>query len=149
MEEAARKKEIDGIEPAKKSKGSKGDDEDEESLAAAAAASRQEEMPFVSRVTEADEKGDVTSLRRRLDETLFLVYKDAKTGQWRFPTQVLDIANGDTLHKVAPLSVTRALGESLDIWMVTNMPVGLVKQEKESETDKVSRQERNGRCTFY
>lgn len=36
------------------------------------------------RVTEADEKGDLRSLNRKLDRSLYLLIKD-KEGQWRFP----------------------------------------------------------------
>lgn len=38
----------------------------------------------VSRITEADEKNDVKSLNRKLDQSLYLLVKN-KEGRWRFP----------------------------------------------------------------
>jgi large subunit ribosomal protein L46 len=52
--------------------------------------------PPPSRVTEADEKGDVRRLDRKLDRTLYLVVK-GKDG-WAFPADV--IPEGENLHQV-------------------------------------------------
>lgn len=48
------------------------------------------------RVTEADRKGDVKRLDRKLDRTLYLVVKSE--GRWVFPSDV--IAEGENLHEV-------------------------------------------------
>jgi large subunit ribosomal protein L46 len=55
--------------------------------------------PPPSRVTEADEKGDVRRLDRKLDRTLYLVVK-GKDG-WAFPADV--IPEGENLHQVCTL----------------------------------------------
>lgn len=51
-----------------------------------------------SRVTEADEKGDVRSLNRKLARTLYLVVK-GKQGGWEFPTA--GILGKEPLHRVS------------------------------------------------
>ncbi|SPO31232.1 related to MRPL17 - mitochondrial ribosomal protein, large subunit [Ustilago trichophora] len=82
------------------------------------------------RTTEADAKNDVRSLERKLDRTLYLVVKQ-KSGKgaatWRFPAKALSNTKRENLHDVAPASVTENLGNKLDIWMVSNLPVGLYK----------------------
>ena len=44
-----------------------------------------EDFEPAPRETEADKTGDQRTMHRRLDEFLFLVVQDAKTGQWGFP----------------------------------------------------------------
>jgi large subunit ribosomal protein L46 len=56
----------------------------------------QVERPM-SRVTEADQKGDVKSLNRLLQRTLYLLVKD-KDGQWVFPQDTME--RRETLHMV-------------------------------------------------
>lgn len=50
------------------------------------------------RATEADEKGDQTSLNRKLDMSLYLLVK-GKDGRWRFPEDVVQGKEG--LHQVS------------------------------------------------
>jgi large subunit ribosomal protein L46 len=50
------------------------------------------------RTTEADEKGDVRRLDRRLDRTLYLVVQ-GKDGKWEFPTG--DVLTSENLHEVS------------------------------------------------
>ena len=55
------------------------------------------------RVTEADKMGDVKSLNRLLQRTLYLLVKGAKGG-WTFPTAGL--AAKEDLHKVRAITTT-------------------------------------------
>lgn len=93
------------------------------------------------RRTEADEKGDVKSLERALDRTLFLMFRQ-QGSQWRLPTRLVNRNEKETLHRVAAEPVTSALGEGLDIWMVSNMPVGMMPRPSslagKGPLDKVS-----------
>ncbi|TKY88152.1 hypothetical protein EX895_002862 [Sporisorium graminicola] len=83
------------------------------------------------RTTPADASNDVRSLERKLDRTLYLVVKQ-KSGKdaaaWRFPAKALSNIKRENLHDVAPASVTDILGNKMDIWMVSNLPIGLYKQ---------------------
>ena len=56
------------------------------------------ERPLPRR-TEADEKGDMRRLDRRLDRTLYLVVKTGDDGAWEFPSGPL--GTSDTLHEVS------------------------------------------------
>lgn len=49
------------------------------------------------RVTEADKKGDQSSLDRKLDRSLYLLVKN-KDGRWRFPEDMIKGREG--LHQV-------------------------------------------------
>lgn len=51
------------------------------------------------RMTEADEKGDLSSLNRRLERTLYLVVK-GRSGVWEFPSSALE-RRGESLHTVS------------------------------------------------
>lgn len=101
-----------------------------------------------SRRTEADEANDQTSLDRAGDRTLYLLIKSRETSNaWRFPSDVVDLASKtesvpdksedaaedamvdimvatDTLHAAAPRAVTKALGDSIDVWLLNSLPVG-------------------------
>lgn len=88
------------------------------------------------RRTPADEQGDTASLERALDRTLFLLFKDKETGRWRFPEKRLDWQSRETLHRAAVKPVRQALGEDLDIWTVTNMPVGVWPRPGQSQSQQ-------------
>ncbi|KAN0062920.1 hypothetical protein ACQY0O_004741 [Thecaphora frezii] len=92
-----------------------------------------ENMPL-GRETEADEKGDVRCLWRKLDRTLYLVVKEKKANRWEFPHRKLDRQAKENLHVSAPLAVTRPLGRNMDIWMITNSPVGLYRPSATEKT---------------
>ncbi|SJX65556.1 related to MRPL17-mitochondrial ribosomal protein, large subunit [Sporisorium reilianum f. sp. reilianum] len=82
------------------------------------------------RTTQADASNDVRSLERKLDRTLYLVVKQKSAkgaAAWRFPAKALTNIKRENLHDVAPASVTDILGNKMDIWMVSNLPVGLYK----------------------
>lgn len=94
-----------------------------------------------SRTTKADETGDITSLERALDRTLFLVTRNSPSSQWRFPTTNVDIARGETLHKVAKRPVEAALGDKMDIWLVSNMPIGVSPRPSQQTAQKKTPQQ--------
>ncbi|EST08307.1 Ribosomal protein L46 [Kalmanozyma brasiliensis GHG001] len=82
------------------------------------------------RTTEADSKNDVRSLERKLDRTLYLVVKQKSSkgaASWQFPAKALVNTKRENLHDVAPASVTEILGNKMDIWLVSNLPIGLYK----------------------
>ncbi|SNX86679.1 related to MRPL17 - mitochondrial ribosomal protein, large subunit [Melanopsichium pennsylvanicum] len=85
----------------------------------------------LSRTTEADVKNDVKSLERKLDRTLYLVVKQKQSGKgsasWMFPAKALENLKHQNLHDIAPTAVTDTLGNNMDIWLVSNLPVGLYK----------------------
>lgn len=90
----------------------------------------------LSRTTQADASNDVRSLERKLDRTLYLVVKQKSTkgaASWRFPAKALTDTKHQNLHDVAPASVTEVLGDKMDIWMVSNLPVGLYKSAKAAD----------------
>ena len=60
-------------------------------------ARREKVEPPADRVTEADRSGDVKSLQRRLDRTLYLLVRGER-GKWRFPTAGL--VGRENLHQV-------------------------------------------------
>ena len=98
------------------------------------------------RKTAADEANDVRSLERQGERTLYLVVKQGKAG-WRFPADAVDLeakedtlqGSRDVLHRAAPRAVKKLIGDKLDIWMVTNMPVGLLKSGKHEKVSVVCR----------
>ena len=55
------------------------------------------ERPY-PRVTEADKNGDVRSLNRLLQRTLYLLVKSEKNGRWGFPSSFL--MGKESLHTV-------------------------------------------------
>ncbi|KDN52586.1 hypothetical protein K437DRAFT_253990 [Tilletiaria anomala UBC 951] len=100
------------------------------------------------RRTAADEANDVKSLERQGERTLYLVVKAAGQKGWRFPADEVDRSASpaeadseqggadpkDSLHHAAPRAVRKLLGNEMDIWMVTNAPVGLLKNGDREKT---------------
>jgi large subunit ribosomal protein L46 len=130
--------------------------EEDSSPAAAVEDPEQELYAVLPRRTAADEANDVKSLERSGERTLYLLVKDKKSGAWRFPSEPVDrrasggaasagqeeteAAEGeagkgpkDTLHSAAPRAVRKLLGENMDIWLVTHMPVGVLSDEASRE----------------
>ena len=92
------------------------------------------------RVTEADKAGDMKSLNRALQKTLYLVVK-GREGQWVFPSAELE--RQESLHTVSchHLAIARAWdakcelqgaeriivqtgGLNMNTWVVGNIPIG-------------------------
>ncbi|WFD33336.1 hypothetical protein MCUN1_000149 [Malassezia cuniculi] len=79
------------------------------------------------RTTAADEKGDTSSLERALDRTLYLFVK--QDGAWRLPTKPLPETLGptDSLHASALAAGESVLGNRVDLWLVSRLPVAVIK----------------------
>ncbi|CAR28967.1 hypothetical protein ZYGR_0U03250 [Zygosaccharomyces rouxii] len=78
-----------------------------------------------SRVTQADEKGDLSSLERQLARTLYLLVENGK-GEWKFPS--FEVENDDIpLHISAEEGLKGLGGQELLTWSVSNTPAGVLQ----------------------
>ncbi|KAL8828142.1 MAG: hypothetical protein Q9170_006725, partial [Blastenia crenularia] len=75
----------------------------------------------MSRVTEADRVGDVRSLDRLLQRTLYLVVRKGD-GRWWFPSDGL--VGRESLHTAAERVLVQAGGVNMNTWIVGNIPLG-------------------------
>ncbi|KAL9137638.1 MAG: hypothetical protein Q9175_001157 [Cornicularia normoerica] len=73
------------------------------------------------RVTEADKAGDMKSLNRALQKTLYLVVSRGK-GQWEFPSA--ELARQESLHTGAERIIVQTGGLNMNTWVVGNIPIG-------------------------
>ncbi|KAJ2595621.1 hypothetical protein GGF39_003759 [Coemansia sp. RSA 1721] len=73
------------------------------------------------RETDADKSGDVKSLERKLDRTLYLLVKDSK-GEWGLPAG--DVTGEEVLSEAARRNLKEICGSKMNVWMVGNGPVG-------------------------
>ncbi|KAH8918892.1 hypothetical protein BT69DRAFT_1353540 [Atractiella rhizophila] len=69
--------------------------------------------------TRADREGDVRSLKRRLDRSLYLLLK-YKDGGWRFPTS--NVRDENTLVDAALKGLEEQIGRNVDAWNVGRAP---------------------------
>ncbi|QSL64762.1 hypothetical protein MERGE_002064 [Pneumocystis wakefieldiae] len=75
------------------------------------------------RETEADRKGDLRSLERKLDKTLYLLVKKPREEHcWQFPQGV--VTDEDVLHTAAERSLYEVCGNNMNVWYVGHVPVG-------------------------
>ncbi|KAF2714686.1 hypothetical protein K504DRAFT_395271 [Pleomassaria siparia CBS 279.74] len=88
----------------------------------------------MSRVTEADLKGDLKSLNRQLQRTLYLVVKD-KSGQWMFPQ---DKMTKESLHVAAERIIVQSGGINMNTWVVGKVPIGHHQVDIPEESLKAS-----------
>ena len=63
-----------------------------------------------NRVTEADRTGNLSSLNRALQRTLYLVVKKKDKGAWEFPAG--DLEGRENLHRVSSRALQRDLPRS-------------------------------------
>ncbi|KAJ9667059.1 hypothetical protein H2201_002894 [Coniosporium apollinis] len=82
---------------------------------------REEVERPMSRVTEADRRGDLKSLDRLLQRSLYLVVKNGE-GRWTFPCDRLIGREG--LHLAAERILVQAGGVNMNTWVVGNAPIG-------------------------
>lgn len=81
-----------------------------------------------SRRTQADEKGDLSSLERQLARTLYLLVEDTR-GEWRFPS--FELENDDLpLHVNADQGLKGLGGNELLTWSVSNTPAGVLQNPR-------------------
>nr|POE66198.1 54s ribosomal protein l17, mitochondrial [Quercus suber] len=73
------------------------------------------------RVTKADETGDLTSLNRKLDRTLYLLVKN-KEGVWRFPED--RVYGKENLRQAAERLLVQSCGINMNTWIVASHPIG-------------------------
>ncbi|OAA67448.1 50S ribosomal subunit L30 [Cordyceps fumosorosea ARSEF 2679] len=95
------------------------------------------------RETEADRKGDVRRLDRKLDRTLYLVVK-GKDG-WGFPADVL--AESENLHVAARRVLDQAAGVNMNTWIVGRVPVAHLVDAPALAADGAVQEK--GRKTFF
>jgi len=82
-----------------------------------------------SRLTEADEKNDVRSTQRKLDETLRLIL-NVKIGEetaWQVPRATRE--EGETMRQAAERAVTQSCGKGLKVDILGNAPWSFFKYE--------------------
>ncbi|KTW29216.1 hypothetical protein T552_01172 [Pneumocystis carinii B80] len=75
------------------------------------------------RETEADRQGDLRSLERKLDKTLYLLVKKPREEHcWQFPQGV--VTDDDFLHTAAQRSLYEFCGNNMNVWYVGHVPIG-------------------------
>ncbi|GAA5989591.1 hypothetical protein JCM11641_002757 [Rhodosporidiobolus odoratus] len=80
----------------------------------------------VGRVSEADEKGDLRSLERKADRTLYLVLKKERDEHsWQFPQGAVEA--GESLADAAKRELLEEVGENVDVWQVGRVPAGAME----------------------
>lgn len=80
------------------------------------------------RTTDADAQNDVRTLDRALDRTLYLVVKRGDDAAWRLPALALPTERtvNDSLHATAEDAVTDVIGDEMDLWLVSKLPIAVV-----------------------
>ncbi|EGV61417.1 hypothetical protein PSN45_000090 [Yamadazyma tenuis] len=85
-----------------------------------------------SRVTQADEKNDTTSLERKLSRSLYLVIsEDNKT--WTFPNFAVSQEHEIPLHKVAEDGIYNLGGQGLNYYNVSSKPCHVISSSDNNE----------------
>ncbi|SCV72220.1 BQ2448_4914 [Microbotryum intermedium] len=78
---------------------------------------------LVQRLTEADEKGDLKSLERKGDRTLYmLLKKNRKTHAWQFPQG--GVEGDESLLEAAQRELIEETGPNMDVWPIGKVPAG-------------------------
>ncbi|KAK9476333.1 39S mitochondrial ribosomal protein L46-domain-containing protein [Lipomyces japonicus] len=98
-----------------------------------------------SRITEADRTGNVHSLDRKLDRTLYLVVKiqGNNAERWVFPTT--PVGKSESLHDAAERWFSESGGQNLNRWIVSNSPAVVHK----TKYTLVNGQKTEGSRIFY
>ncbi|EKM55741.1 uncharacterized protein PHACADRAFT_161771 [Phanerochaete carnosa HHB-10118-sp] len=95
-----------------------------------------EEPPpqLMSRITEADRKGDVMSLDRKGERNLYLLVQardEAGKDVWRFPQAV--VGKEELLHEAVHRELRSPFGLGMDTWVVSRKPIGLYRPSVEPQ----------------
>ncbi|KAE8211606.1 hypothetical protein CF327_g4657 [Tilletia walkeri] len=120
--------------------GSSGDASSKDGPAAAEKNPDADLYKTLPRTTEADEKNDLQSLQRKLDRTLYLLTRPSDseskdTPEWTLPTQNVIRSGQDkeNLHQAAQYAISDQLGDDIDVWLVSNLPIGVTKPVSASD----------------
>jgi large subunit ribosomal protein L46 len=107
-----------------------------------------EESQFspASRETPADVSGDARTLKRKLDQFLFLVVRDAATKTWGFPRLVNPEDGATTMRATAKAAMDACVGDSIETFLVGNAPAG---HWPEPTTRGAAGGEKKGGTNFY
>ncbi|KZO99503.1 hypothetical protein CALVIDRAFT_495022 [Calocera viscosa TUFC12733] len=94
----------------------------------------------LDRISEADRTGDVRSLDRKGDRSLYLLLKTAEKHAWRFPQG--EVLKGEGLHKAAERELMQECGSNMHTWIVGRQPIGVFQREappkaENSQGDKI------------
>ena len=99
-----------------------------------------------SRETPADVSGDARTLKRKLDQFLFLVVRDAATNAWGFPRLVNPEDGATTMRATAKAAMDACVGDSIETFLVGNAPAG---HWPEPTTRGAAGGEKKGGTNFY
>ncbi|KAL1900819.1 hypothetical protein Cpir12675_000695 [Ceratocystis pirilliformis] len=77
------------------------------------------------RLSEADHKGDVRRLDRKMDRTLYLTVQQ-KDGTWEFPA--VELEKEENLHLAAKRAMDSSAGLNMNTWIVGRVPVAHIVQ---------------------
>ncbi|KAH9247979.1 hypothetical protein BASA81_014392 [Batrachochytrium salamandrivorans] len=105
-------------------------------------------LTVAPKLSSADASGDVKSLDRAMQRSLYLVVKQntfattASTNgtadtQWQLPTG--DLFETETLHEAAPARLSELCGDLMDTWFVGKAPVGHIKAVDTKGTQKTKK----------
>ncbi|KAF9892428.1 54S ribosomal protein L17 mitochondrial [Aspergillus nanangensis] len=110
--------------------------------------SKKEEIPRpFSRMTEADQQGDMKSLNRALQRTLYL-FVQSKDGYWKLPSSPIE--KEETLRLAVERTLAQSAGVNMNTWLVGFHPVGHhVYNFKKPRLDEANGIEHRGEKTFY
>ncbi|GAB7339795.1 hypothetical protein MBLNU457_6344t1 [Dothideomycetes sp. NU457] len=99
------------------------------------------------RRTKADELGDVRSLDRMLDRTLYLLLRN-KEGRWRFPED--EVKGKEGLDSAAERILVQSAGVNMNTWVVGNAPIGhYVFELPKTRVDEANKVEYLGEKVFF
>ncbi|RUS32360.1 39S mitochondrial ribosomal protein L46-domain-containing protein [Jimgerdemannia flammicorona] len=83
-------------------------------------------IEYADRITEADRVGDMKSLDRALQRSLYLVVKKPREQHaWQFPQG--GVGTGELLHQAARRELLEECGPDMDVWFVGRTPIGHYK----------------------
>lgn len=93
---------------------------------------------FASRMTEADKKGDTTSLERKLDQSLILLVEQKIGNRMHMLLTQGPRNDGESLRDTAERVIKEKCGDLLSAQVYGNSPVGFYKYKYPSEQRKAA-----------